>query len=149
MSQANNHFYAHARILQTVWTGVKYAYDPKTDITLAYYHTGQNQYGDAGQNATCNAVTQNAKAAQCSGTLDAVSLFADYHFTKRFDVYAGMEVSNVEGGLAGGTLALGSKVGTAVSASQSRQQLLHQLGSDHRRSLHLLIAFPEKSANPA
>ena len=117
LSQANNHFYAHARILQTVWTGVKYAYDPKTDITLAYYHTSQNQYGDAGQVATCNAVTQNAKSAQCSGTLDAVSLYGDYHFTKRFDVYAGFEVSNVEGGLAGGTLPLGSKVGTKVSAT--------------------------------
>ncbi|MGO9392844.1 porin [Rhodoblastus sp.] len=117
LSQANNHFYAHARILQTVWTGVKYAYDPKTDITLAYYHTSQNRYGDAGQSATCSAIHQNLEAAQCSGTLDVVSLYADYHFTKRFDVYAGMEVSNVEGGLAGGTLPLGSKVGTPVSAA--------------------------------
>jgi len=117
LSQANNHFYAHARILQTVWTGVKYAYNPKTDITLSYYHVNQNQYGDAGQDATCSATHQNLRAAQCAGTLDAVSIYADYHFTKRFDIYAGMEVSNVGGGLAGGTLALGSKVGTAVSAA--------------------------------
>ncbi len=117
LSQANNHFYAHARILQTVWTGVKYAYDPKTDITLSYYHVNQNQYGDAGQDATCSAASQNLRAAQCAGTLDAVSLYADYHFTKRFDIYGGMEVSNVEGGLAGGTLPLGSKVGTPVSAA--------------------------------
>ena len=115
LSQANNHFYAHARILQTVWTGVKYAYDPKMDITLAYYHVNQNSYGDAGQSATCNAATQNAKAAQCAGTLDAVSTFVDYHFTKHFDVYAGIEVSNVGGGLAGGTLKLGSAVGSKVS----------------------------------
>jgi predicted porin len=107
LSQVNNAPYHQARLLDTFWTGVKYAYDPKTDITLSYYHVLQNQYGTAAQIATCTAPTQNAKAAQCSGTLDAVSLYVDHHFTKRFDVYAGMMVSNVEGGLAGGTLASG------------------------------------------
>jgi hypothetical protein len=82
---------------------VKYAYDPKTDITVAYYHVNQNQYGSAGQDATCGNVRQNMRAAQCAGTMDAVSAFVDYHFTKRFDVYAGLQVNNFGGGLAGGT----------------------------------------------
>lgn len=33
-----------------------------------------------------------------------MSAFADYHFTKRFDVYGGLEVSTVSGGIAGGTV---------------------------------------------
>jgi len=102
LSTVNNGFFAHARLLDTEWTGVKYAYDPKTDITLAYYHVGQNTYGNATQDATCSAKLQNARAAQCSGTLDAASLYVDYHFTKHFDVYGGLEVSNVEGGLSNG-----------------------------------------------
>jgi len=31
--------------------------------------------------------------------LNEVSLYADHHFTKRFDAYAGIAYSNVSGGL--------------------------------------------------
>jgi hypothetical protein len=106
LSQVNNFGYPNARLLDTVWTGVKYAYDPKTDIVLAYYHVNQNQYGSVAQitstTSGCNMAQQNARAPQCHGTLDAGSLFVDYHFTKRFDVYGGIEISNVGGGLASG-----------------------------------------------
>jgi hypothetical protein len=56
--------------------------------------------------ATINGVFYKYQAAPrssaCSGTLDAVSGFVDYHFTKRFDVYAGIMYSVVGGGLASG-----------------------------------------------
>lgn len=103
LSQVNNDNYYHARVLQTVWVGVKYAYDPKTDFTVGYYHTYQNQFGSPTVVATCaTATTQSAKPGECSGTLDVASAFVDYHFTKRFDAYGGLEVSAVNGGLASG-----------------------------------------------
>jgi predicted porin len=99
LSSVNNNNFPHAKLLDTEWTGVKYAYNPRTDITLAYYHVRQNTFNNDG---TCAAKLQNAHGAGCGGTLDAVSAYVDYHFNKRFDVYGGMLVSNVEGGLANG-----------------------------------------------
>jgi predicted porin len=111
LSQVNNYFYAHPKVLQTFWTGLRYAYNDKTDIVGAYYHVNQNQFGTAAQDLTCStAASQNAKAAQCSGTLDAASAYVDYHFTKRFDIYTGMEVSTVNGGIAGGTVSTVGKL---------------------------------------
>ncbi len=82
------------KIVQVWWTGVKYAYDSKTDITLSYYHEEQNDFRLP---PTC---TPTSYRSSCSGTLNEVSLYADHHFTKRFDVYAGIAYSNVSGGLA-------------------------------------------------
>jgi len=83
------------KIVQVFWTGVKYAYDGKTDITLSYYHELQNDFRVP---STCVPVT-NFRAS-CAGTLDEVSAYVDYRFTKRFDVYAGIAYSDVTGGLA-------------------------------------------------
>ena len=38
--------------------------------------------------------------SSCAGTLDEISFYADYHFTKRFEAYAGFAYSWVTGGLA-------------------------------------------------
>jgi hypothetical protein len=38
--------------------------------------------------------------ASCAGHLNELSLYADHHFTKRVDVYAGVTYSDVSGGLA-------------------------------------------------
>ncbi len=105
LSQVNNFNYPYAKILNTEWIGLRYAYDPKTELVLAYYHEGQNQFGSAAniKAGNCNTKpSQNLYASYCSGTLDAVSGYVDYHFTKRFDAYAGMMVSNVAGGIANG-----------------------------------------------
>jgi predicted porin len=83
------------KIVQVFWTGVKYAYNSKTDITLSYYHELQNDFRVP---STCVPVT-NFRAS-CAGTLDEVSAYVDYHFNKRFDVYAGIAYSDVTGGLA-------------------------------------------------
>ena len=82
------------KIVQVVWTGVKYAYNKKTDITLSYYREMQNDFRVP---ATCSPASMRSS---CSGTLDEVSLYADHHFTKHFDAYAGIAYSDVTGGLA-------------------------------------------------
>ncbi|HEY0749147.1 MAG TPA: porin [Steroidobacteraceae bacterium] len=83
------------KIVQIWWTGVKYAYDIKTDITLSYYHQQQNDFRVP---STCSPVA--GFRSSCSGDLNEVSLFWDHHFVKRLDVYAGIAYSDVSGGLA-------------------------------------------------
>lgn len=127
ISSIANGSYPHAKLLDTGWVGVKYAYDAKTDITLAWYHTAQNGYGFAANThgvlnnastslATCSlpayltaATTINGtkytaqsapRSSACSGDLNAISTYVDYHFTPRFDVYGGIMYSVVTGGMA-------------------------------------------------
>lgn len=82
------------KIVQVAWTGVKYAYDSKTDIALSAYHQWQNDF------RVPSACPPTSFRASCSGFLNEVSLYMDHHFTKRFDAYAGIAYSNVSGGLA-------------------------------------------------
>ncbi len=83
------------KIAQIWWTGVKYALDSKTEITLSWYQQLQNDFRVPG---SCGGAA--GVVAACAGTLNEVSLYADHHFTKRFDVYAGVAYSDVGGGLA-------------------------------------------------
>jgi predicted porin len=83
------------KIVQVYWTGVKYAYDSKTDITVSYYRETQNDFRIP---STCSPAA--GFRSSCSGYLNEVSLYTDHHFTKRFDAYAGIAYSNVSGGLA-------------------------------------------------
>jgi len=83
------------KILRIWWTGVKYAYDRKTDITFAWYEQLQNDFRSP---QTCS-VTAGFRAS-CAGALNEGSLYTDHHFTKRFDGFAGLEYSFVYGGAA-------------------------------------------------
>jgi predicted porin len=83
------------KILRIWWTGVKYSYDPKTDITFAWYGQLQNNFRVP---QTCSVAA--GFRASCSGTLDEGSLYADHHFTRRFDAFAGLAYSFVTGGMA-------------------------------------------------
>ena len=82
------------KIVQIWWTGVKYASDIKTDITMSWYHQQQNDFRLP---PTCSPTSFRAS---CAGVLNELSLYTDHHFTKRFDVYAGIAWSDVSGGLA-------------------------------------------------
>ncbi len=83
------------KIVQVFWTGVRYAYNDKTDIILSYYHELQNTFRVP---STCSYAA--GFRSSCSGTLDEISGFVDYHFFKKLDVYAGIAYSQVTGGLA-------------------------------------------------
>ena len=95
----NNTNFTNDKILQTAWVGAKYSITPALDITGAYYHEWQNSYA-TGVNAGCT----DARASQCSGTLDIVSLVADWRFARHVDMYAGVAWSQAQNGLASGFL---------------------------------------------
>jgi predicted porin len=83
------------KIVQVFWTGVKYSFDPRTDITFSYYHEGQNDFRVPG---ACSPTA--GFRSSCAGQLNEFSLYADYHFTRRFDLFSGIAYSDVSGGLA-------------------------------------------------
>jgi predicted porin len=82
------------KLLQIWWTGVKYTYRSKTDITFSWYQQRQNTFRVP---PTC--VPGNFRSS-CAGTLNEVSLYTDHRFTPRFDGFAGIAYSWVSGGLA-------------------------------------------------
>jgi predicted porin len=83
------------KLVQIWWTGVKYAYDSKTDITFAWYGQAQNTFRVP---STCSVAA--GFRSSCAGDLEYGSLYVDHHFTKRFDGFAGLAYSFVTGGLA-------------------------------------------------
>ncbi len=83
------------KLVQIWWTGAKYTYRSKTDFTFAWYQQRQNDFRLP---PTCSPAA--GFRASCAGTLNEGSLYADYHFTKRFDGFAGIAYSYVSGGLA-------------------------------------------------
>ncbi|SHN78341.1 Outer membrane protein (porin) [Bradyrhizobium erythrophlei] len=94
----NTAFSAGDKSLHVFWTGVKYAITNNLDVTGAYYHYDQPAFG-----ALVNCAN-SAAFANCRGTFDAVSFVADWQFAKKFDAYAGIMFSQVNGGLANGYL---------------------------------------------
>ena len=95
----NNTAYAHSKILQGYWTGVRYTVIPHLDLTLAYYGDRQNAYG-TGKQAGCT----TAAYSNCSGDFEAFSFDADYFFNQHFDAYLGAMYSGVHDGMASGYL---------------------------------------------
>ena len=83
------------KTVQVYWTGVRYAHDSRTEITLSYYLERQSDFRVP---STCSPAA--GFRSSCAGTLNEVSLFADHRFTKRIDGYAGIAYSIVSGGLA-------------------------------------------------
>jgi predicted porin len=100
LAYVNNTAYEKAdKVLNIYWAGIKYPVLPNFDITLAYYGIKQDSYA-TGAEAGCSSTISGS----CSGHENVASIAADYHFTKRFDSYAGVMWSNVSDGLANGYL---------------------------------------------
>lgn len=92
----NNTAYSRQRILQISWIGARWSVTPEFDLTAAGY--GYNQRSNAANGC------RNASSGTCAGELADLSLVADYHFTKRFDSYLGVNWSRVQNGLSSGFL---------------------------------------------
>jgi predicted porin len=100
LGAVNNAAYAKGdKQLNVYWLGARYSVTPQFTAAIAYY--GEKQFAYAtGTIAGCSTVV----AGTCSGNFNALSVSIDYHFTKRFDSYAGAMWSNVSHGLANGYL---------------------------------------------
>jgi predicted porin len=94
-----NNAYNISRTVNVYWSGVRYTVSPGLELTAAYYGYDQNAYG-TGKQAGCSTSAHGT----CSGSLEAFSFDADYHFTKRFDAYVGAMYSGVHDGAASGYL---------------------------------------------
>lgn len=86
------------------WAGAKYQTGPWS-ITGAYYHANQNSWtAGVGSNATTASLACAGGASNllCAGDFNEGSLVVDYAFNKHFDVYTGVNYSQVTNGLAAG-----------------------------------------------
>jgi predicted porin len=83
------------KLVQIWWTGVKYTYREKTDFTFSWYGQLQNDFRSP---KTCTVAA--GFRSSCAGSLDEGSFYADHHFTRRLDGFAGLAYSFVTGGLA-------------------------------------------------
>lgn len=92
-----NNAYDNPKTVQVYWSGVRYAVRSNFELTAAYYAYEQNAYG-TGALAGCATSAHSV----CSGTFEAFSFDADYHFSKHFDAYLGAMYSGVHDGTASG-----------------------------------------------
>jgi predicted porin len=92
----NNTAFGIQKIFQISWIGARWSVTPQFDLTAAGYGYNQKSFNANG----CT----NASATSCAGELADISLVGDWHFTKRFDTYAGVNWSRVQNGLASGFL---------------------------------------------
>ena len=94
MSGVEDNNLDHEKLVNIWWMGSKYTYRSKTDITFSWYQQRQDDFRVP---PTCS--PSAGFRAACAGTLNEGSLYADHHFTKRFDGFAGIAYSWVSGGL--------------------------------------------------
>lgn len=92
--------YTVPRVLDTVWTGVRYAMWSNLDLAAGVYSEWQNDFLAAP--AVCTGSGSATSSARCSGGRWSYSLLADYRPLPRVNLYAGLLVSSVYGGAASG-----------------------------------------------
>jgi predicted porin len=90
------------RVENIFWVGAKYAVNDQLDLIGALYYIEQNNFLQAP--ATCTGTGIHISSANCAGSYDTFSFLVDYRPVKRIDLYAGVALSNVYGGLANGYL---------------------------------------------
>jgi predicted porin len=91
-----------ARVLNTVWTGVRYAALRNLDLSAGAYWETQNDYLPA--SSVCTGSGSATSSSKCGGGRFSYSFLLDYKPLNRIDLYAGVMVSNVYGGVASGYL---------------------------------------------
>ena len=99
-SEVNATFYDVNQILHTVWIGAKY--DLRANLSVAASFTYQRQNDFLQEPATCTGSGASTSSPKCAGSQSAISFLVDYNPLPRADLYGGVMISNVSGGLASG-----------------------------------------------
>ncbi len=120
----NSPGFAFNKVLQTFWTGAKWSVPDEwmhgwgaLDLAAAFYYQTQNDYNfswTTGKThgvpfgyataAACTGTGAFTSSNKCSGSQDGIGFLADWRPVKRVDIYAGVMITNVYGGLASGYL---------------------------------------------
>ncbi len=103
------------RVNNTIWTGFKWSIWSNLDLAMGFYYQTQNDFNFAWNTGkikgipygyatplACTGTGAFISSSKCAGSQDAVSLLVDYRPAPRVDVYAGVMLSNVYGGMANG-----------------------------------------------
>ncbi len=98
--EANATFYDVNQILQTVWIGAKY--NVRANLSVAANFTYQHQNDFLQAPATCTGFGASTSSPKCAGGQSAIAFLVDYNPLPRIDLYGGVMISNVYGGLASG-----------------------------------------------
>ena len=102
--------YAVPKIAPYFWVGPKYAITPQLDVTAPFITSSDQLQHHPCKGTLFTTVAPNGNkiavgrinSGGCAGTEDFFSALIDYRPYKRVDLYAGLMVSNVYGGLASG-----------------------------------------------
>ena len=100
LGQVNATYYDVNQILHTIWAGAKY--DVWTNLSIAASITYQGQNDFLPPPAVCTGSGVSSSSPRCAGSQSAISLLIDYKPIARADIYGGVMISNVYGGLASG-----------------------------------------------
>jgi len=87
------------------------------NVTGAYYHITQNSWTIGLGPAGTDGLGCVAAGLLCSGEFEEISLVGDYIINKHYDIYLGVNWSEVTDGLANGFA--GTTVGTTGSQNQT------------------------------
>jgi predicted porin len=84
------------------WIGAKFALPAHWSFTAAYYHIIQNSWTIGLTPTGTQGIGCAGAGLLCAGSFSEASISVDYAFDKHFDLYAGVNWSEVKDGLANG-----------------------------------------------
>jgi hypothetical protein len=106
-----------AAVYNMEWVGARYAMTSGWQLVGAFYHITQNSWTIGLTPSGTQGIGCSAAGLLCSGDFTEASFVADYVINKHYDVYAGLNYSDVSDGLANGYV--GTTVGTSGSENQT------------------------------
>jgi hypothetical protein len=99
------------------WVGARYALTTGWTVSAGLYYITQNSWTIGLGPTGTQGVGCAAAGLLCSGNFKEGSVVLDYAFNKHYDIYGGVNYSEVEDGLANGFV--GTTVGTSGSENQT------------------------------
>jgi Gram-negative porin len=112
----------NAAVYNMEWVGARYAFSSGWQFVGAFYHITQNSWTIGLTPTGTQGLGCTAAGLLCAGDFNEASFVADYIINKHYDVYGGLNYSDVTDGLANGY------VGTTVGTSGSENQTTVMLG---------------------